>query len=414
VAAILARSLSELAPRTSLRIGLAAFALLALPHGARSAEGGEPFAFFGGRVRLGGEVSGTLAPEDEGFFNYTGYERSGLRLFRVDLAAEVRLGRVAAVLGELRSDNVSSPRVYALYLRVRPWPDRALDVQAGLVPPVFGVYPRRRYGYDSWLPSLPLAYQYLTTLRHDSVPANAEQLVAQRGRGWLVSYPVGDPYAGPGVPLVDGERWDTGVQLRVGREPVAAAVAVTQGSLSAPHVGDNDGPQVSARLAWKPGPELELGVSGATGRFLTRAATDALPAETVGDFRQEALGVDLELSRGHWILRGEAVWRRWSLPPLEETRIERPLGALGFYAELRYKLRPGLYVAGRGEHLAFDRVESRLGDQTWDAPVSRLEVGGGYSIRRQLLLKASWQHNWRDGGRVLENDLVAVQVLLWF
>lgn len=394
----------------AVALGLAASILVPTPGRAS-----EPLTFLGGRVRLGGEVSGTIAPDDKGFFNYSDYEISSLRLLRVDLAAEIRLGRRAAVLGELRSDNLSAPRVYAAYLRVRPWLDRELDLQVGLVPPVFGAWPRRRYGYDAWLPSLPLAYQYLTTLRHDAVPASAEQLVAQRGRGWLVSHPVGDPYAAAGLPLVSGERWDAGLQVRVGREPVSVAVALTQGSPSYPTVrDDNGGKQLSARLAWVPGPQLTVGLSGATGRFLSREVTDVLPAGSGVDFPQDALGADVEFARGRWILRGEAVWSRFRLPSLDETRLDRPLDAVGLYGELRCKLRPGLHIAGRVERLDFERIDSRLGGQTWDAPVTRLEVGGGYALRRQLLLKASWQHNWRDGGRVRENDLVTAQVLLWF
>jgi hypothetical protein len=396
------------------RVGAALGLLLGLATPAAT-RAGEPFALFDGRLRFGGEVSGTLAPEDEGYFNYSDYERSSLRLFRVDLAAELRLGSKAALLGEIRSDNLSSPRVYALYLRLRPWSDRAFDVQAGLVPPVFGAYPRRRYGYDSWLPGVPLAYQYLTTVRYDAVPANAEELVAQRGRGWLVSYPVGDPQPAPGLPLVNGERWDAGAEVRIGDEPLSLSLAVTQGTLSHPTVrDDNDGKQVSGRLAWRPGPALTLGISGATGSFLSRDVTDVLPPGSGADFAQQALGVDLELARGYWILRGEGVWTRWKLPPLEETRIEAPVGAFGAYAEVRYKLKPGLYLAGRVEHLGFAEVASELGVQTWDADVTRIEAGAGYSPVRPLVLKASWQHNWRDGGRVRENDLVAVQVLLWF
>jgi hypothetical protein len=34
----------------------------------------------------------------------------------------------------------------------------------------------------------PLAYQYLTSLRADSLPLNANELIAMRGRGWLSSY----------------------------------------------------------------------------------------------------------------------------------------------------------------------------------------------------------------------------------
>ena len=382
---------------------------------AAGAGAGEPLSLLGGRLRLGGEVSGTIAPEDEGYFNYSDYEVSSLRLFRVDLAAEARLASFASVLFDVRTDNLEAPRVYALYLRLRPWARREIDFQAGLVPPVFGAFPRRRYASENSLPSLPLAFQYLTDLREDAVPARAEELVAQRGRGWLVRYPVGSPEAEPGVPLVNAERWDAGLQLRLGREPVSLAVAVTQGTLGYPRVeDDNDGKQVSARFAWTPSPALVAGVSGATGEFLSREVGEVLPTAAPGTYRQEALGLDVQWSAGYWILRAEAVWSRWGLPAIDATRIEEPLDAVGLYAEARYKLRPGLYLAGRGEHLGFSGIDSVVGRRTWDAPVTRVEAGAGWSPRRHVLLKASWQHNWRDGGKVRENDLVAGQVVLWY
>jgi hypothetical protein len=381
-----------------------------------SAAAGEPPSLLGGRLRLGGEVSGTLAPEDEGYFNYGDYELNTLRLFRVDLLAELRLASFAWVLFDARSDNLDAPRVYALYLRLRPWAGRELDLQAGLVPQVFGAFPRRRYAYDNPLPSLPLAYQYLTTLREDAVPSRAEELVAQRGRGWQVSYPIGSTAPGPGLPLVSGERWDAGVQLRVGREPFSLALAVTQGTLCDPSVEDaNDGKQVSGRLAWKPSPALAVGLSGASGEFLSREVRAALEEPARGaTYRQEALGLDAEWSAGYWVVRAEAVWSRWTLPAIDATRIDRPTDALGLYAEARYKLTPGLYLAGRVERLAFSDLDSDFGRQSWDAPVVRLEAGAGWSPHRHVVLKASWQHNRRDGGRVRENHLLAGQVLLWF
>jgi hypothetical protein len=191
--------------RLSIRV-----AAVALSLAASVAWAGEPTVFFGGRLRLGGEISGTLSPEDEGYFNYTDYETSTLQLFRIDLMAEARLARWSSLLFEGRMDNLGDPRVYALYLRVRPWESRDIDLQAGMVPPVFGAFPRRRYAADNPLPSLPLAYQYLTTVREDAIPQNAEQIVAQRGRGWLVRYTVGNTSAGPGRPLMNAERWDTG------------------------------------------------------------------------------------------------------------------------------------------------------------------------------------------------------------
>jgi hypothetical protein len=396
------------------RIGLAGLVAVAwLAAGVRPALA-EPPVFFGGRVRLAGEASATIAPDDEGYFNYTDYEHQNLRLFRLTLAAELRLFTPLAVLAEVRCDNLETPRLYALYARFRPWAHRELDVQAGLVPQVFGSFPRRRYAYDNPLPSLPLAYQYLTDLRYDAMPANAEQMLAQRGRGWQVSYPIGSSQPAPGVPLVSSERWDTGVELRLGREPLSLALALTQGSLAHPRGGDKDGSQIAGRLQWKPGPALTAGVSAASGPFFTREVEDALPVSARTDYRQKALGLDLEWARGYWIVRAEAVWSRWRVAALEATQITGPLDALGAYAEARYKLRAGLYLAGRVEHLGFSRIDSEFGRNTWDAPVARVEIGAGYTLRRHVLLKGSWQHNWRDAGRVRENDLVAAQVLLWF
>jgi len=386
--------------------------------GPEPAEAAGPLVLFGGRLRVGGEVSGTIAPEDDGYFNFIGYDDYGdnvLRRFRAGLSAELRLGRHAAVLGEVRSDNLRAPVVYALFLRVRPWAEKVLDLQAGIVPPVFGAFARRGYASDNPLPGLPLAYQYLTTLRVSAVPASAEELVSKRGGGWQVAYSVGAPYPGPGVPQMNAEVWDTGVQMRIGRRPISLAVSLTQGTLSYPLVDDNnDGKQLAGRLAWSPGPQLTLGVSAARGEFLAGRLTDSLPAEAGSGFDQTAFGADLEYARGYWLVRAETLWSRWTLPALDETRIETPQDSLGAFLEARYKLQPGLYVAGRAGHLSFSDLASVSGTETWDADVTRLEVGGGYSLHRQVLLKVAWQYNWRDGGRVRNEGLVAAQVVLWF
>lgn len=386
--------------------------------GPSRAEAAGPLVLFGGKLRVGGLVSGTLAPEDDGYFNFVGYDdygESALRRFRLALNAELRLGAHAAVLGEIWSDNLDAPRVYALFLRLRPWPDRAFDVQAGMIPPVFGAFARRRYAGENPLPGLPLVYQYVTTMREDAVPASAEELVSKRGRGWRLGYSVGAPGLAPGVPQVSAELWDTGIQARIGERPFSLAVSLTQGTLSYPLVrDDNDGKQIAARLAWTPGPEVVVGLSAARGAFLSREMTEVLPPDASTGFDQEAVGVDVEYTRGYWILRGEAIWSRWALPPLEETRITTPQDSLGAYVEARYKVRPGLYVAGRVGHLSFRTLESRSGVETWDANVTRVEVGAGYALHRQVLLKAAWQYNWRDGGRVRRDGLVAAQVVAWY
>ena len=50
----------------------------------------------------------------------------------------------------------------------------------------------------------------------------------------------------------------------------------------------------------------------------------------------------------------------------------------------------------------------------WDAAVRRFELGASYAIIRNVIVKASWQRNLRDGGRILRDDLGALQAVYWF
>jgi len=387
------------------RAGLAAATLASVVSAAEPPAGPR-------RLAVGVELSGAMGPEDHGFFNYTSYEESTQRLARVSLTAEWRVSDAVELLGEVRDENLSHPQVYALFARVRPWAGRDFDFQVGLVPPVFGTFARRRYATDNPLIGYPLAYQYLTSLRSDAVPGANGDLIVNRGAGWRVRYPLGwgTRTPAPGVPLVNALRWDTGVQVRYGAGPVEASAAVTQGSLSDPQVGDNNGgKQFSARVGWVPVTGLVLGVSGAKGEYLADDVTATLPAGIDRHSQQDAWGVDFEYSRNRWILRSEAVWSDWQTPMLDRT-----LHSFGVYGETRFKILPGLYTAARFDHLGFGEIPGLTGPVTWDANVWRVEGGIGYTPLRRVLTKLTYQHNWRDGGRVREDGLVSVQVVLWF
>ncbi|MCI4354795.1 MAG: hypothetical protein L3K06_05455, partial [Thermoplasmata archaeon] len=339
-------------------------------------------------------------------------------LFRLGLTAELRANERLALLSEVRTENLDPVSVYALYLRLRPWSNHALDIQAGRIPPVFGSFARRRYAADNPLIGYPLAYQYLTTLRADAVPSNADELLARRGEGWHVQYSVGSAYAGPGSPLISALRWDTGIEARVGSVGTGvfeAAFAVTQGTLADPRTHDsNDGKQVSARVAFRPTFGLIVGASAASGDFLSHEVTDDLTRTRDRPFRQQALGLDLEWSRGYWIVRAEGVYSSWDMPAISEPFVKSPVHALGGFAELRYKLAPGLYVAARADHLGMNPITGSTQTLSWDAPVTRIEAGLGYSPIRGLWLKGVYQHDWRDGGSVRSQGIGAVQASYGF
>ncbi|MGH9314545.1 MAG: hypothetical protein ACRD1S_15285 [Vicinamibacterales bacterium] len=392
-------------------------ALVAAPAGAQELPS-DPLSFGGGRVVFGTEVAVTVGERDElGWFNYTDYEYNALRMIRLALSGEWRIASPLALVGELRTENMEHVEPYALYLRVRPWRDRAIDIQAGRIPPVFGAFGRRAYTNDNPLIGYPLAYQYLTALRADALPATADDLLRMRSRGWLTNYPIGAATFAPGVPLVTAFRWDTGVQVRAAGHGFEVAGAVTAGTLSNPRVADdNDGKQIAGRVTWQPLVGLILGGSAARGEFVGDDAVAAAGADGDGSFAQRALGADVEYSRGYVIVRAEFVWTEWNVPALAPPLIDRPLRASSGLVEGRYRVLPRLYLAARADWLEFSKLRgTSFGGQPvpWDAPVQRVEAGGGWYFRRNLVGRVTWQRNWRDGGRVRHKSFVSGQLLFW-
>jgi hypothetical protein len=380
----------------------------------------EPISIAGGRVTLGGDVSATIGPDDPGFFTYTDYGHSAIRMLRLDLSGAVKAGPHFTLLGEVRSENLEQVRPYALYVRIRPWTARNFDIQVGRVPPTFGAFARRTYASDNPLVGYPLAYQYMTTMRADAIAANVDELLRKRSLGWLLRYSVGEPAAGGGVSLVSAFRWDTGVQAHATSGILSATASVTAGTVSNPLFrDDNSGRQLAGRVELRPVSGLVAGASVARGQFLGRAAARAASINVADGhdraFTQTAWGGDLEYSRDHYLIRFETVGSGWRLPAVRTPALPESLGALSTSIEGRYKLRPRLYAAARFDHLGFSDVVGTRETLPWDAPVTRLELGAGYSLQRNLLLKVSYQHNRREGGVLVGvADLPAVQLVFWF
>ncbi|MGC4085595.1 MAG: hypothetical protein QM736_26600 [Vicinamibacterales bacterium] len=283
------------------------------------------------------------------------------------------------------------------------------DIQAGRIPPTFGAFARHAYSTDNLLIGYPLAYQYLLSLRDDALPATTADLLRMRGRGWLSSFPLGDQQPDAGLPIADAFHWDTGVQAHGSAGWFEAAASITNGSLTRPLFrDDNSGKQIAARVAARPLPGLALGASASSAPFVSNAAAASANADA-RDFGQHAFGVDAEFSRDHYLLRFETVATRYVLPTLDTN-----LHALATMVEGRYKITPRTHVAARVDHLGFNTIASPTGPATWEAPVTRVEAGGGYALQRNLQLRLGVQHNARDGGRVRRLTAVAAQLLYWF
>jgi hypothetical protein len=375
----------------------------------------EPISLAGGHLVFGAEVLATFTPDDPGFFNHTSYEFNALRNFRVGVSAEIRANDHVQVLGEVRLDQGRLLEAYGLFVRVRPWPARRFDIQAGRIPPTFGAMSRTAYGSSNLLIGQPLAYQYLTSIRPDALPGNADDLLRMRGRGWRSRFPVGNGDEGPGLPLVNTSRWDTGVQAHGVLGIVEWTGSVTAGSLSDPQFRDNNGGrQFAGRVAVRPAASMVFGLSASRGAWLNRTLEDEIADSDGAGSHQTALGGDAEYSRGPFLIRGEAIRSAWQMPAFGALQLGKPLVAISTLIEGRYKIGPGLYVAMRGDRLDFSRVRGSDGFAEWDSQIWRVETGVGYSVTRNIVVKGAWQRNGRDGGRIQHDSLFAGQVLYWF
>jgi len=395
----------------------ACLGLGAVPARAQSADPYTPGRVYG-RVAVGGDVTILASPRDDrAFFNYTDYELNALRMVRLRGLGEFRPHRRLSFVGELRVEDLSVSAA-ALFVRWRPFGTETLEVQAGRIPPVFGAFPRRAYGRDNAVLGTPLAYQYLTSLRPDALPAIVDDLLRMRGRGWQPSYPIGSSAVAPGLPLVSASKWDTGVQVTYHQAWLQLAGAVSRGSPAAPVVRDqNDGLAISGRAAAMLPGGVVLGVSGARGQWIDDSVLALVSPGGHPPASQSVFGVDGEAGFEHWVVRAEWLHSAFELPIVLAHEPNRTIRAHSGFVELRYRPWARWQFGVRVERLLFGPVYGTLElqpPQAWEAKVDRVEGVLGYRVTRHVELRGGWQENWRDGGRVHQMGYPTAALMVWF
>src|SRR5215467_6211794 len=120
-------AISRAGGRARFSCGIAAFIVFgSLAAGSARAQSAaswaalapEPISLADGHVTIGGDVSATYGSDDPGFFNYTDYEHSALRMLRLNLTASVKANDHLALLGDLQTENFDGIQPYALYVRI--------------------------------------------------------------------------------------------------------------------------------------------------------------------------------------------------------------------------------------------------------------------------------------------------------
>ena len=337
------------------------------------------------------------------------FDAYGARLF-ADASVNERL----QVFTQLVLRDATGPYVDGAYLMFTPRPEMDLHLIAGKIPTAIGTWAPVTYSNKNPLVSAPLMYQYHSTLLWYTLPPSADALVALAGTGEFATE-YGSTY-GFGMTLVDDSYWDFGVTVSGSRRPLEYAVSVTAGTpgWGSTSEDENSGKSVLGRIGLAPLPWLRLGVSGAYGPYLVQELNSQLPAgKSVEDYHQKLAMADLELASGHLELRGEGAHGVWESP------IVGNLPVTSGYAQLKYSLSCGAFLAGRCDAMRFGDITDAAGlRHSWDSNVLRYEAGAGYRFNRDVVAKIVHQRTRIDPGTVHPEvrrlPLVAAQLSVGF
>jgi hypothetical protein len=324
-----------------------------------------------------------------------------------DLFMNVRISDEVSAFLELETWRGWEVRLYSGSLTYKISGMR-LQIEAGKFAAPFGNFLPRRFAPQNFVYSYPLYNEYRTGLAIDNIPGSNAALLAGRGK-----FNVG------GLAMVARNAYITGVQFLGQLGAAGYHLGLANGALSNPsHLSESKRLLLFGRLYVQPTIGLKIGVSAANGGYLNSALLkNTQPRLQPEKYGQTLAGVDVEYSRGYLVFYGEGVFSRWKSPLLRER-----LDALAFSVEMRYKILPRLFVAGRYGRIQFSEIADLEDVDTdgklaapWEFPIWRFEPAVGYNLSRHALVKAVWQINRTDrpAGDPADN-LAAIQMSVFY
>ncbi|MCC6962179.1 MAG: hypothetical protein IT585_02915 [candidate division Zixibacteria bacterium] len=335
------------------------------------------------------------------FKKFSNYDFIRARIF-FDAAASEN----ASVFTQILIDN-DRFHLYGAYVRLSRIGGKSLNLHAGLIPNTVGYWGPRTYSDKNPLISVPLMYNYHTALNPGADQVSTAQLFWQRGRG----------YARYGWPILYDACWNTGVELYGAIGSFDWSVAAISGTLSSPAIQpEKDMPQFTAKLTCYASSALSIMLNGFAGPYLSSLESlEANGAEyedgyhsgkSAEDYLNYGGGIGTLFDYGYLEALAEGFWTRWEHP------IFGNLDAYSAYLNLRYKFAPQWYLAGRIETIRFSQLDfgTGLGEQDWDYPLNRMELGVGYRLDPSVTLKAVTQIVRCPDFDTLDDETGAIQM----
>lgn len=335
---------------------------------------------------------------------------------RLTLFLDAQFGPRTYLFAQARADHGFDPgergaevRLDEFALRVAPGPRREFNVQLGRFATIVGNWATR---HDSWANpfiTAPLPYEHLTGMWDTEAVRSSNTLLQ-----WAHVQP-GQPDRITAIekslrlPILWGPVYADGLMVTEAAGPFRFAAEAKLGSLSSRPEAWRHGreqrhhPTYSARLAYRPNPAWQAGLSASRGLYLREFAEDGLARGFGrGDYRQWVLGADLAYARRHWQMWAEVFAARFTIPRVGDA------DTAAWYAEGRYRFSPRWSAALRWNQQLFARLPHRGAAVRWGHDVWRIDAAPSLrlSAHAQLKFQYSLQHG-DSGGRATTRTLAA-------
>jgi hypothetical protein len=370
------------------------------------------------RMRLSGTLDlevYSMSQPDTGL-NFT--DRDTFFNPRLSLFLDAQLGRHLYGFVQVRADNGFDPgeagervRLDEYVVRLTPFDDGRLNLQAGKFATVVGNWTLRHGSWDNPFITAPLPYENLTGIWDTDGIRSVPELLTWAG---VVPRPDSggfflDQYRN--IPVIWGPSYASGASVFGQVGDVDYAFEVKNTSLSSRPdtwgVADTQwqNPTFSGRVGYLPNEMWNIGFSASAGPYLQPEAGVGLPSgRSLDEYLEVVLGQDVSYAWHHVQVWAEAYEARFEVPGVGNA------DTVAYYVEAKYKFSPQFFGALRWNQQYFSPFQLPLGSSAdWSRNVTRIDIGPGYRFtpHTQVKFQLSVEHQQAD--RDEWSELVAVQ-----
>jgi hypothetical protein len=299
------------------------------------------------------------------------------------------------------SDHGAEVRLDEYALRITPWEDGRVNLQAGTFATVVGNWVPRHLSWENPFINAPLIYENVTPIRDKSAPFSPLGFI--QGLYYYEKYAFN--------PVIWGPSYASGFSVsgRLGRFDYAAEMK--NASLSSRpeswHVTEVgfENPTFSGRAGFRPNEAWNFGLSASEGPYFRPEAESTLPpGRDIGDYREFVLGQDASFAWRHLQLWAEFYEARFEVPRVGDA------DTFAYYVEAKYKFTPQLFGAIRWNQQLFATISDGKGSNVrWSQDLARIDIAATYrfTTHTQLKLQYSFQHETTGPGD--DNHMLAAQ-----